>query len=146
MVATKRSCDVAFTATAIHPKEEPVTKAQEVYERVEALVASGVKKADAFRQLADEYGQEVNSIRGAYYAHTRSPGNGQTRSRNTKKAAADPIESATIVLEKAIEAIDVDIAAAKQRADEAKAEYEHLRETAGERKASIKAKIDALKA
>ena len=123
-----------------------MTKAQEVYERVEALVASGVKKAEAFRQLADEYGQEVNSIRGAYYAHTRSPGNGQARSRTARKAAVDPIESATIVLEKAIEAIDADIAAAKQRADQAKAEYEHLRETAGERKASIKAKIDALKA
>ncbi len=47
-----------------------MTKAQEVYERVEALVASGVKKADAFRQLADELGQPFNSVRGAYYAHT----------------------------------------------------------------------------
>ena len=27
------------------------TKAQQVYERIEALVAGGVKKADAFRQL-----------------------------------------------------------------------------------------------
>src|SRR5580704_18348661 len=80
-----------------HPSSEggrAMTKAQEVYDRVEALVASGVKKADAFRQLSDEYGQEFNSIRGAYYAHTRSlggsprqPGNGQT--------AVDPIESAT---------------------------------------------------
>ena len=48
-----------------------MTKAQEVYERVEALMASGTRKADAFRQLADEYGQPMNSIRGAYYAHTR---------------------------------------------------------------------------
>jgi hypothetical protein len=132
--------------TVIHPKEGAVTKAQEVYERVEALVASGMKKADAFKTLATEYGQEVNSIRGAYYAHTRSPGNGQSRNRTARKAAVDPIESATIVLEKAIEAIDADISAAKQRTDEAKAEYEHLRETAGERKAAIKAKIDALKA
>ena len=125
-----------------------MTKAQEVYERVEALVASGVKKADAFKTLATEYGQEVNSIRGAYYAHTRSPGNGngETRSRTTKRAAVDPIESATIVLEKAIESIDAEIATAKERSDQAKAEYEHLRDTAGERKANLKAKIDALKA
>ena len=122
-----------------------MTKAQEVHERVEALVASGVKKAEAFRQLAEEYGQEVNSIRGAYYAHTRPAGNGSTRSRPTK-AAVDPIESATIVLEKAIESIDAEITAAKQRSDQAKAEYEHLRDTAGERKANIKAKIEALKA
>ena len=32
-----------------------MTKAQEVYDKVEALVASGVSKADAFKQLAGEY-------------------------------------------------------------------------------------------
>jgi len=124
-----------------------MTKAQEVYERTEALVASGVKKADAFRQLADEYGSEFNSIRGAYYAHTRSLGGGSTKRSGKRPATAvDPIESATIVLEKAIEAIDSEISSAKERADAAKAEYDHLRETAGERKAAIQAKIDALKA
>ena len=34
----------------------------------------------------------------------------------------------------------------KPAADAAKAEYDHLRETAGERKTAIQAKIDALKA
>jgi hypothetical protein len=124
-----------------------MTKAQEVYERTEALVASGVKKADAFRQLATEYGAEFNSIRGAYYAHTRSLGEGSTkRSGKRPTPPVDPIESATNVLEKAIEAIDEQISAAKTRADEAKTEYDHLRETAGERKAAIQAKINALKA
>lgn len=124
-----------------------MSKAQEVYERTEALVASGAKKADAFRQLAEEYGQEFNSIRGAYYAHTRSLGDGSTkRSGKRPTTPVDPIESATNVLEKAIEAIDVEISAAKVRADEAKTEYDHLRGTAGERKAAIAAKIEALKA
>jgi len=122
-----------------------MTKAQEVYERVEALVASGVKKADAFRQLAEEYGREFNSIRGAYYAHTRSLGGSPKRS-SKRSVAVDPIESATIVLEKAVEAIDAEVAAAKARVDEAKTEYEHLRDSAGERKAALTAKIDALKA
>jgi hypothetical protein len=123
-----------------------MTKAQEVYERVEALVASnGVKKADAFKELAKEYGQEVNSVRGAYYAHTRSLGNPSTRKRTTK-VAVDPIESATIVLEKAIEAIDNEVGVAKSRAHDAQTEYERVRDSAGERKATIKAKIDALKA
>jgi hypothetical protein len=122
-----------------------VTKAQEVYERVEALVASGVKKADAFKQLAAEYKQEANSIRGAYYAHTRSLKDPSTRTR-TPKAAVNPIESATLVLQKAIEAIDNEIGIAKSRADDAKTDYEQLRDSAGERKAAIQAKIDALKA
>lgn len=122
-----------------------MSKAQEVYERVEALVASGVKKADAFRQVADEYGQPFASMRGAYYAHTRSLGGSPKRS-SKRETAVDPIESATIVLEKAVEAIDADITAAKARVDEAKTEYEHLRDSAGERKAAIQVKIDALKA
>src|SRR5437867_10190074 len=78
-------------------KEGAMTKAQEVYERTEALVASGVKKADAFRQLATEYGVEFNSIRGAYYAHTRSLGGGSSKRSGKRPAAVDPIESATIV-------------------------------------------------
>ncbi|HZQ64970.1 MAG TPA: hypothetical protein VFA66_07075 [Gaiellaceae bacterium] len=116
-----------------------------MFERVEALVAGGIRKADAFRQLAEEYGSEFNSIRGAYYAHTRSLG-GSGRTSRSRKAAVDPVESAVTVLEKAITDIDAQIAAAKQRMESAKAEFEHLRETAGERKAAIAAKIDALKA
>jgi hypothetical protein len=126
-----------------------MTKAQEVYERIEAVVASGVRKADAFRQVADEYGQPFNSIRGAYYAHTRTlgtPGPARPRPRKRETTTADAIESATIVLTRAIEAIDVEIDAAKTRADEAQAEYEQLRDTSQDRKQAIQAKIDALNA
>jgi hypothetical protein len=124
-----------------------LTKAQEVYERVEALVASGVRKADAFRQVADEYGQPFNSIRGAYYAHTRSTGTATPRGSRPRKAETTTegaIEQATIVLNRAIDAIDAEIDVAKQRAEQATAEYKHLRDTAEERKAEIKAKITAL--
>ena len=122
-----------------------MTKAQQVYEKVEALVASGVKKADAFRQVATENEMEFSSARGAYYAHTRSLG-GSPKQGIKNAPPVDPIESALIVLEKAVESIDAETSNAKTRADEAKAEYEHLRSTAGERKAAIQAKIDALKA
>jgi hypothetical protein len=118
-----------------------------VYERVEALVASGVRKADAFRQVADEFGQPFNSMRGAYYAHTRATGQATpTGPRRTRKreTTEDAIEQATTVLTRAIDAIDAEIELAKARADEAKTEYEHLRDTAKERKAAIQAKIDAL--
>src|SRR5262249_48387839 len=146
-VRTSEVLELVSTEKPSIPQGGAMTKAQEVYERTEALVASGVKKADAFRQLAGEYGAEFNSIRGAYYAHSRSLGGPPTRAGGKRQAQpVDPVESATIVLEKAITAIDEQISAAKGRADEAKSEYEHLRETAGERKASLQAKIDALKA
>jgi len=119
-----------------------MTKAQEVYERVEALVASGTRKADAFRQLADEFGQPSNSIRGAYYTHTRTLGGSSPRARTTN----DPIASAVIVLEKAIASIDAEVQAAKNRADEVATTYKQLRDTAEERKTAMQAKIDALKA
>ena len=123
-----------------------MTKAQEVYDRVEALVASGVRKADAFRQVADEFGQPFNSMRGAYYAHTRTSGQSTPRSRKRETANGDPIEQALSVLTRAVESIDAEVADAKTRVDEAKTEYEHLRDTAAERKANIQAKIEALKA
>ncbi len=124
-----------------------MTKAQEVHERVEALVASGVRKADAFRQVADEYGQPFNSIRGAYYAHTRSTGDPAqrgSRQRKRQTTTEDAIEQATIVLTRAIDAIDAEVEAAKARAEEASAEYKQLRDTAEERRAAIQARITAL--
>jgi len=124
-----------------------MTKAQEVYERVEALVASGVRKADAFRQVADEFGQPFNSMRGAYYAHTRTLGQTAPRPRSKREpVTADPIEAASSVLVRALETIDAEIEAAKTRVEEAKAEYEQLRSTAAERKAALEAKLNALKA
>lgn len=123
-----------------------MTKAQQVYDKVEALVASGVRKADAFQQVADEFEQPFNSMRGAYYAHTRTLGPSTPRSRKRETTTGDAIEQATTVLTRAVESIDAEVAAAKTRVDEAKTEYEHLRDTAAERKANIQAKIDALKA
>ncbi len=123
-----------------------MTKAQEVYERVEALVASGVRKADAFRQVADELGQPFNSMRGAYYAHTGTLSGTPARTRKTPAAVIDPIEQATSVLTAALETIDEQVEAAKTRAEEAAGLYKELRDSASERKAVIKAKIEALNA
>lgn len=123
-----------------------MTKAQQVFEKVEALVASGVRKADAFQQVADEFGQPRNSIRGSYYVHSATLGTKPSRPRKRETTTLDAIESATIVLTRAIDAIDAEVAAAKTRADEAKAEHEHLRDSAAERKAAIQTKVDALNA
>ena len=123
-----------------------MTKAQEVHERIDALVASGVKKADAFRQLAEEYGQPVKSLQGAYYQHSRKANGGSTRSRRRETTPTDAVESAKAVLEQAIDSIDAEIETAKSRAEEAKAEYEAMTASAAERKQAIKAKLAALDA
>src|SRR5581483_1031422 len=118
-----------------------MTKAQQVYEKVEALVAAGAKKSEAFGKIADELGQPLNSIRGAYYTHTRSLGGTGGRSRKREKPPADPIEAATAVLTEGLDAIDREVEAAKTRAEQAEAEYKELREGAAMRKAVIRAKI-----
>jgi uncharacterized protein YoaH (UPF0181 family) len=126
-----------------------MTKAQQVYERIEALVASGLTKAEAFRQLAEELGQPAKSLQGAYYQHTKKlggggNGGGRRRTRKRETTPADALEDAKALLEEAIDSIDAEIEQAKERADEAKAEYEAMKASATERKQAIAAKIKAL--
>ena len=125
-----------------------MTKAQQVYEQVEAKVASGQTKAEAFRALAEELGQPAKSLQGAYYQHTKKLGIGgngpKRRARRRETTAADALEDATAVLKEAVESIDAEIEQAKERADEAKAEYEAMKASATERKQAINAKIKAL--
>jgi hypothetical protein len=120
-----------------------MTKAQQVYEQVEALVASGLSKAESFRKLAEDTGQPLGSLRGAYYQHTAKSGGGR-KPRKRETTPADALDSAKAILTKAIEQIDAEIETAKDRADEAKAEYEAMKASATERKQAIKAKIAAL--
>ena len=121
-----------------------MTKAQQVYDRVEALTASGLSKADAFRQLEGELGQPVKSLQGAYYQHTKKLGGGTRKARRRETTPADALESAKALLEEAIDSIDAEIEAAKERADEAKAEYEAMKASATERKQAIAEKVKAL--
>jgi hypothetical protein len=130
-----------------------MTKAQEVYEKIEAMTASGeVKKADAFKTLAKEYGQPVDSLRGAYYQHKRVLDNGGTppassgsrRTRRRETTSETAVESAVATLKRAVENIDAEIEVAKERAKEAQAEYESMRASADERKTAIEAKITLL--
>ncbi len=131
-----------------------MTKAQEVYEKVEAMIASGeVKKADAFKTLAEQYGQPVDSMRGAYYQHKRvldnggtppASGGGTRRTRRRETTSEIAVESAVATLRRALENIDAEIEVAKERATEAQAEYEAMQASAGERKAAIEEKITLL--
>jgi hypothetical protein len=133
-----------------------MTKAQEVYEKVEVMVASGeIKKAEAFKTLAEQYGQPVDSLRGAYYQHKRvldgggnptttASGGGTRRTRRRETTSETAVESAISTLKRAIESIDAEIEVAKERASETQAEYEAMRASADERKAAINEKIALL--
>jgi hypothetical protein len=121
------------------------TKAEKVYEEVQALMASGMERRDAFKQLAEKYGQPVDSVRGSFYRQKREvEGGGTSRPRKRETTAADAVEQATGTLRKAIESIQREITAAEERAAEATAEAKSLKASAAERKAEIEAKITAL--
>jgi len=123
-----------------------MTKAQQVYERVNTLVESGVRKAEAFRQLSEEFGQPVKSLQGAYYQHSRKANGGSSRARKRETTTADAVAQAASMLEQAVDDIDREVEAAKERADEAQSEYDALKSSATARKEAIQAKIDALRA
>lgn len=121
-----------------------MTKAQEVHGKVEAMIAEGVSKADAFKKLAVEYGQKVNSIRGLYYASTNGKGAGSPRPRRRATTPEDALADARAALERSITAIDREVKAAKERAEEATREHEDLKASADERKAMIAKRLEAL--
>jgi hypothetical protein len=126
-----------------------MTKAQQTYERVNALVDGGMQKAAAFKQLAEEYGQPVDSVRGAYYGHKRivetggQPGTGR-RSRKRETTTQDAIASAVATLEAAIDSMQIELEAARERATEAQAEYEAMQTASTGRIEEIRAKIAVL--
>lgn len=129
------------------------TKAQQTYERINALVSGGMQKAAAFKQLAEEYGQPVDSVRGAYYGHKRvvetggQPVAGRSsgrRSRKRETTTEDAIASAVATLEAAIDSIEVELETARERAEEATAEYEAMRSASDGRIEEIRAKIAGL--
>lgn len=152
-----QSRSFALPVTAIQSKGGVLvtTKAQQTYERINALVDGGMQKAAAFKQLAAEYDQPVDSVRGAYYGHKRvlergdEPGEGRSRtsarrSRKRETTTEDAVASAVATLRRAIDSIDVELEAARERAEEASAEYEAIKGAAGGRIEEIRAKIAVL--
>ncbi len=126
-----------------------VTKAQEIYDAVEKLIAAGTDKAEAFKQLAEETGRPYDSVRGSYYSHKKKleggDGTKPSRTRRRETTPDDALADARAALERAIANIDREVEAAKSRADEAKAEYESLKASASDRKKVITERLEALK-
>lgn len=127
-----------------------MTKAQQTYERIETLVGEGTAKADAFKQLAAEYGQSVDSVRGAYYTgRKQSTGQASTRGRRSQRRETtehDAIDRAIETMQNAIASIEHEVEQAGERAEEAQREHQALKEAAGPRIEVIKSKIAALTA
>ncbi|MGA7705760.1 MAG: hypothetical protein WB998_12790 [Solirubrobacteraceae bacterium] len=125
------------------------TKAQEIYEEIEKRIASGVEKADSFKQLADETGRPYDSVRGSYYSHKKKIEGGEpnakpSRTRRRETTPDDALADARAALERAIQSIDREVEVAKERAQETAAEYEAIRGSADERKAAIADRLEAL--
>lgn len=126
-----------------------MTKAQQIYERAEALMQAGTARADAFRQLAEETGLKLDSVRGAYYTGRlqASGGTGTPRRRVPRKretTEADAVAAAVATLEQAITSIEREVQASAERAREAQAEHEALTAASGPRIEAIRAKIAVL--
>jgi hypothetical protein len=129
---------VAPATTTVTPEENGMTKQQQYVERVQALVTSGLQQSDAIKKVAEENDVKASTIRGALYRH------GGTRSNGKQKPPVDPIEAAVQLFRDAITSIDTEMETLKQRADEAKAEYDEAVKTADARRKSYEAKIKAL--
>jgi predicted nucleic acid-binding Zn-ribbon protein len=124
-----------------------VTKAQQVYDQVEAMVASGTEKADAFKQLAEETSRPYDSVRGSYYSHKKRVEGGESRPRTRRRETTpeDALADARASLERSIASIDREVEVAEERATEAAAEAKALKASAAERKKAITERLEALK-
>jgi hypothetical protein len=136
-------------AKAIHSHQEVtnVTKAQQIYQKVNELVASGVEKADAFRQLSESLDRPFDSVRGSYYSHKKKIEGGESRPRTRRRETTPEaaMADARASLERSIAAIDREVEVAEERAAEAAAEAKALKASSADRKKVITEKLEALK-
>lgn len=122
-----------------------MSKAEEIHSRVEALVAAGTSRPEAFKQISAELGLKYDSVRGAFYTAVRGPsGSRSAKPRRRETTPEDAIADARAALERGIEAIDREVEDAENRAKDAKAEAEALKESSAERKAAITKRLEAL--
>jgi hypothetical protein len=122
-----------------------MTRSQEVHEKVNQLMESGTSRPDAFKQVAEQLGIQVNSVRGSYYSYSRAGGNGKSRPRRRETTPEDALADARAALERSLDAIDREVEVAEERAREAAAEAKELKATAAARKQAISERLEALR-
>lgn len=122
-----------------------MSKARDIYDRVKAVAAEGHSMKETHVIVGKEFGMKPSSIRGAVYQARKA--NGETGPRRVRETTTEgAVASAVATLRAAREAIDDEVDAAKERADEASREYKALKDSAADRKAEIETKIEALAA
>jgi hypothetical protein len=123
------------------------TKAQEIFEEVERLTASGIEKADAFKQIAEQKDRPYDSVRGSYYSHKKKIEGGESKPRTRRRETSpdDALADARAALERAIVSIDKEVEVAEERAAESAAEAKNLKASATSRKEAITKRLEALK-
>ena len=124
-----------------------MSRSQEIRERIDAMIASGTERPEAFRQLSAELGIKFDSVRGAYYTAVKAATGGAERPskpRRRETTPEDAIADARAALERAIESIDREVAAAEAHAMEARAEADALKKSSTQRQAEIKRRLEAL--
>lgn len=123
------------------------TKAEQIFTRVHELMDQGMSRADAFNKIAEEEGRPKDSIRGAYYGHKKKLEGGESKPRTRRRETTpeDALADARASLERSITAIDREVEAAEERANEAAAEAKALKDSAAERKKAITERLEALR-
>lgn len=123
------------------------TKAEQIYARVHELMDQGMSRADAFNKIAEDEGRPKDSIRGAYYGHKKKLEGGESKPRTRRRETTpeDALADARASLERSITAIDREVEAAEERANEAAAEAKALKDSAAERKKAITERLEALR-
>lgn len=125
------------------------TLGQQYHEAVEKLKADGMTNADAIRKVAEDFGKEVNAVRGGIHQYTTKLRGGATAAagrgrRRTAASVDDFVASARTSLEQALALIDSEVDQAKQALDAAQTRYDKAVASVKDRKADIERKLKAL--
>ena len=143
---------MAESSTTQASPPEGKTWAQVYYEEVEALVADGMKNADAVRQVAEKYGKNGNAVRGGIFQYKKAHVNGDapatTTTRRSRRAVSlsydELLAEARKSLEAARDLIDQEVNDAKASLDAAQARYDEVQASVKDRKTDIEKKLAAL--
>jgi len=121
---------------------------QQYHEAVEAKKKDGMSNADAVRTVADEYGKELNAVRGGIhqYKSRHLDGSSPTTRRSRRRAPSvdDLMGLAKQSLEEALVLIDREVAEAKAELDAAQARYDQVVASVKDRKSDVESKLKAL--
>lgn len=126
------------------------TLAQQYHEAVEALKATGMSNADAVRKVAEDFGKEVNSVRGGIHQYTKKLNGGTVTSSTgrSRRAAVTSVEdhlaNARNSVEEALLLIDREVETAKSALETAQSHFETVSAGVKERKADLEKKLRAL--